>query len=77
MLGAVKNMGITPREALYQYSYANITLFAASLPVYIPKDKRGKSDNKHTGTIYSHESVKADDPRQQQHLMQLIRTARE
>ena len=77
MLGAVKNMGITPWEALHKYSYANITLFAASLPVYIPKDKRSKSGNKHTGTIYSHESVRADDPGQQQYLMQLIRTARE
>ena len=81
MLGAVKNMGITPWDALHKYSYANITLFAAALPVYIPKDKKGKRDkakgDRLGGTIYSRESIKADDPKQQQYLMQLIRTAKE
>ena len=82
MLGAVKNMGITPWDALHRYSYANISLFAAALPVYIPKKERGERGevggaDRYKGTIYSHESVRADDPKQQQYLMQLIKTARE
>ena len=71
-------MGITPWEALHKYSYANITLYSAALPVYIPKDKREKvKGDRLQGTIYSHESIRADDPRQQEYLKQLIRTARE
>ena len=71
-------MGITPWEALHKYSYANITLYAAALPVYIPKKEREKvKGGRLQGTIYSHESIRADDPRQQEYLIQLLRTARE
>lgn len=72
-------MGITPKEALYDYSYANISLYAAAIPTYIPKDKKGDKDKgkRFRGTIYGEGTLQADDPKQQALLLQLTRGLKE
>lgn len=38
-MGAVKNIGITPHEALYNISYANIMLFCSVIPTMSGESK--------------------------------------
>lgn len=77
MIGAAKNMGITPKEALYDYSYANISLYAAAIPTYIPKDKKGDKGQRFKGTIYGEGTLQADDPKQQALLLRLTKGLKE
>lgn len=44
MAGAVKTLGVTPKEAVYGISYANLILYSSALPSYEneAKNKEGK-----------------------------------
>lgn len=44
MIGWAKNLGITPEQALYDYSYKNLLLFSAATPQF--DDEEDKWDSK-------------------------------
>lgn len=58
-------------------SYANILLYGASLPSYIPKNKKKTGDPKYAGTAYGDQRIKADDPRNNEQMKQFFATLRD
>lgn len=62
MAGAVKAFHLTPRQALYDISYANIVLLGATLPTYTPKSKHKEKE------------IRADDPRNRDRVRQFLQS---
>lgn len=58
-------------------SYSNMLLYGASLPQYIPKNKRKAGDPKYAGTAYGDEHIKADDPRNKEKMKRFFATLRD
>lgn len=79
--GIAKSLNLPLEYALYDMSYSNAMLYGASLPQYIPKDKRGednsKGNPKYNGTAYGTETIKADDPRNKDKVKQFFATLRD
>jgi hypothetical protein len=65
--GVVKALGLQIDYVLYEMSYANLTLYSASLPTYSKPKKdagAGKSEEK--------DIIKADDPQNRELLRKII-----
>ena len=78
MAGTAKAFTLSPDYVLYEMSYANVLLYGASLPQYIPKkDRRNVGDEKYNGTAYGAEVIKADDPRNADKMKQFFATLRD
>lgn len=55
MAAAVKGLGMTFHEALYDISYVNLVMYSATIPDYTTKDDEAKKQREQ-------EVVRADDP---------------
>lgn len=58
-------------------SYANFLLYGASLPSYIPKNKKKSGDSRYAGTAYGDDEFRADDPNNAAKLDQFFATLRD
>lgn len=78
MAGTAKAFHLPFDYVLYGMSYANTLLYGASLPVYIPKERRKNTgDPRFNGTAYGAERIKADDPRNTERMRKILSSMRD